>query len=228
MLEHILAADGWHLYAALFLALMGGAIGLPIPEDLPLIGAGIVAQAGEARIDALFVVSYVSIILGDLVIFSLGRRFGSALFSKPWFHKKLPPRKLKRFRLNLEKRSLPTIFIARHLFYLRTVTFLTCGAVKMKYSRFLFADSIAALVSVPLMMSIGYFFAEHSETLAKNIRLFLLVLIPITLLFVFIRYRKKKNRMAAKGVPVAEVVPLKSSGNEPPHSPTSSPTRMEK
>lgn len=192
MLDQIVDADGWYLYAILFFALMGGAIGLPIPEDLPLIAAGIVAHQGGARLETLFIVSYVAILLGDILIFSIGRRFGSALFSKPWFRKKLPPRKLKHFRLKLEKRSLATIFIARHLFYLRTVTFLTCGAVKMKYSRFLLADSIAALVSVPLMMSLGYFFAEHSEVLINNIRTFLLILIPLLVLYLYVRYRKKK------------------------------------
>ncbi len=175
MIEEYLLLNGFLLYAVLFFALMGGAIGLPIPEDIPLIAAGIAAQTDRGNVFLLFLTCYSAVLLGDLVVFYIGRKLGPRLFQQEWFKRKLSASKVRRFRLKMEKRSLPMIFIARHLFYLRTVTFLTCGAVKMKVSRFVLVDAIAALISVPLMMTIGYFAAEHYEKIIDNIERVLLI-----------------------------------------------------
>jgi len=170
MNEWILLQEGFLVYLALSLALLGGAIGLPIPEDIPLIAAGIAVHRGSVDLTIIFLVCYGSIILGDLIIFWIGRKFGSSIFSKRWFRAKIPPSKIRKVKLSIEKRSLLMIFIARHLFYLRTVTFLTCGAVKMRPRRFIIADAAAALVSVPLMMGIGYVASENYEVVLQSMR----------------------------------------------------------
>lgn len=161
--EWLLLQEGVYVYILLFLLLLGGAFMLPIPEDIPLILGGVLVQMGRGRLDLIAAVCYGAIILGDVFIFGVGRWLGPALFQKPWFRKRIGYSRVKNLRVSLEKRSLPMIFIARHLFYLRTVTFLTCGAVRMSFGRFLISDAIAALVSVPFMLLIGYLAAEHYE-----------------------------------------------------------------
>lgn len=177
---------------------MGGAVGLPVPEDIPLILGGIAAQHGSADLLWVIIVCYFAVISGDLVIFIIGKRVGPSLFEKPWFKSKVSNRKLTHVRLRLERRSIIAIFIARHLFYLRTVTFLTCGAVNMRFSKFLIADGIAALISVPLMVGVGYFFAEHYDYLLEGIDQAKFWSIPVVLLiaatwFIFRKKRKKRG-----------------------------------
>lgn len=190
MIDQLLSGEGPLLYLALFLALMGGAIGLPIPEDIPLIAAGIAAQAGAGRVELLFLTCYFSVLIGDTFVYYVGRKLGPKLFQMNWFKKRHSESKVRRFRLRMEKRSLAMIFIARHLFYLRTVTFLTCGAVKMKASRFIMNDAIAALISVPLMMTVGYFAAEHYEEVKRNVEIFGVVLLILLLGYGVYRYRR--------------------------------------
>lgn len=167
MNEWLLLQSAGMIYLALFLLLMGGAIGLPIPEDLPLILAGIVISHEAADPRLVFVVCYASILLSDLMIFGVGRYFGPRLFKTKRFRARFPLSKVRVLRLRLEKRSFFTILLARHLFYLRTVTFLTCGAVRMRLHKFLIADAAAALVSVPLMVGLGYLAAEHYDTVME-------------------------------------------------------------
>ena len=193
LIEDLLATEGYLIYVILFLALMGGALGLPIPEDLPLIAAGIFAARGDASILGLFLTCYIGVVVGDFIIFAMGRWFGAALFSKPWFKRRLSPRRLKRFKINLERRSLITIFVARHLFYLRMATFLACGAVKMRYTRFIIADAIAALVSVPLMMTVGYFAADYHEEILDNLEWIFLGLAIIAIGYFLLTRRTKKG-----------------------------------
>ncbi len=143
--------------------LLAGALGLPVPEDIPLILAGVLVQMGKAKLVWIALVCYFGILIGDLIIYFVGRRLGPKLFQKAWFKSRLSSSRLRRVKFRLEKRSLLMILLARHLFYFRTITFLICGAVRMQFMKFLIADAIAALVSVPLMLGLGYLLAEHYE-----------------------------------------------------------------
>ena len=197
MIDWLLLKEGIIVYLALFFALIGGAVGLPIPEDVPLILAGILAHTGQADLQLLFFCCYSGIILGDLIIFSLGRRFGPTLLRKKWIRTKIPIGKISEVRVKLEKRSLLMIFLARHLFYLRTVTFLTCGAVKMKWSRFIIADALAALISAPLMIGIGYLASERYEAALKffgRARTFTLIALIAVVICVLLYFTFRRRR----------------------------------
>ncbi|RMD85234.1 MAG: DedA family protein [Candidatus Dadabacteria bacterium] len=190
------------LLAVLFVLLMAGAVGFPIPEDVPLILGGIVSHRGNISPWATFAVCYSGVIVGDLIVYSIGRKLGPSLFEKEWFKARVTSRKVKRFRLRLEKRSLLMIFIARHLFYLRSVTFLTCGAVKMRTLRFVSADALAALISVPLMIWIGYVCSEHYETLLSVLHKAkvwsLIIGIPIIIILAYRIFCKERKTPKAK------------------------------
>jgi membrane protein DedA with SNARE-associated domain len=102
--------------------------------------------------------------------------------------------KLQSLRANLEKKTFLTIFVARHLFYLRTITFLVCGAVRVSFTRFLIADAIAALITAPLMLGIGYLFGQHYDhivSIVKQVKL-LLVLVGVGIaVYLYVRFRNK-------------------------------------
>jgi len=200
--EWILLQDGLIVYVSLFAMLLAGSIGLPIPEDLPLILGGILVQQGKAKIELVLVVCYIGILVGDLVIYSAGRTVGPALFNRKWFRLSMPPERIEKVKAQLEKRSILMIFVARHLFYLRTVTFLTCGAVKMKFSHFLIADAIAALISAPLMIGLGYLAAENYQVILEwinRLKFYLVIPLSIAGLFAYLWYRKKRDNVVPNG-----------------------------
>jgi len=200
--EWIFLQDGSIVYLALFLMLLAGSVGMPIPEDIPLIFGGILVQQGTAKLGLVFIVCYTGIIVGDLIIYYAGRKVGPALFNRKWFRLSLPPERIEKIKIQLEKRSVLMIFIARHLFYLRTVTFLTCGAVKMKFTHFLAADAIAALISAPLMIGLGYLAAENYQTILEwinRLKYFLILPLSIAGLLVYLWFRKKRGKMVVNG-----------------------------
>ncbi len=193
--QWLLGQSGVWVYITLFLLLMGGAIGLPIPEDIPVLLAGILVHQERARLDVVFPVAYTAIVLGDLLIYSVGRTLGTSMTKKGWLRMRLSESQLRRVKYNLDKRSLIMIFVARHLFYVRTLTFLSCGALKMNIWRFLISDMAAALISVPLVLGLGYFASEHYDAAvallkqAKAWSLVLVVVIVIALIF----YARRKG-----------------------------------
>lgn len=196
MTEWILSQDGVLVYTALFMLLMGGAIGLPIPEDITLILAGILVSRGSVDPFLTLAICYLGSVLGDIVIFLAGRRLGKGLYQKAWFKERFNPIRYEQMKASLEKRSFVMIFVARHLFYLRTVTFLSCGAIRMSFERFLIADAISALVSVPIISAIGYLGAENYEaildTLRKTKTAFLVATVVAIALF-FIHWRRRTS-----------------------------------
>jgi membrane protein DedA with SNARE-associated domain len=178
-------------YGIIFIMLMGGALFLPIPEDLPLILSGILAQQGHGELLCYFLVCYIGIILGDLFLFFLGLRFGPMLMKHSWLKDRLSPSRMRRIKYELEKRSLWMILLARHLFYLRSVTF-----IKMRFYHFLVADALAALISAPLMIGIGYVAAEQYAVLQREIAwasylVGAILLIAALVYIYFIRPRRK-------------------------------------
>ena len=212
-MEHwILFQQGTLIYLGLFLALLGGAIGLPIPEDAPLIVAGYLMHRGDVALQPVFIVCYSAIILGDIIIFWVGRKFGTALFRRPWFQTRKTQHRIKKIKIRLERQGFLMIFVARHLFYLRTITFLTCGAVRMRFRAFIIADLIAALVSVPLVLWLGYVFAENSERLyaliakAQNaaIGILVLLLFGAGAIRYYLKRAEEREMNAENGKPSAE------------------------
>jgi membrane protein DedA with SNARE-associated domain len=208
MAEWLLGQDGLFLYVALLLMLLGGAIGLPIPEDLPLILAGVLAHAGRVNVELVALVCYVGVVVGDVAIFAIGRWLGPSLFQKRWFRSRFPASKIRRLRVNLERRSFLMILVARHLFYLRTATFLTCGAVRMSPYRFIAADALAALISLPLMIGIGYFAAEHVNALLEGVHnakhIVALIGLVMIVALIYRRLRRVEEDTSASGEPAQE------------------------
>ncbi|MBX7145142.1 MAG: DedA family protein [Oligoflexia bacterium] len=193
--QWLLSQDGMWGYLGLLIALLAGALGLPIPEDFPLLVGGILINQGKTEAKLTFLVCYAGTLIGDIIIYAVGRSVGLAVTKKPWFRLRFGDDSLSKVKQSLEKRSILMIFIARHLFYLRTLTFLTCGALRMSFARFLAADAIAALISVPLMLSLGYIAAEHYDAVVHGIskaKELSLVLVAFLLLAGFVYYRRRR------------------------------------
>lgn len=186
MFEMLLRAQGLFAYLVIFAVLVASAFGYPFPEDLSLVAAGILVSVGQANPWIMGFVCYLGIMVGDLVIYRIGWISGVALFRKRIFRKFFTSQRLKKMRYNLDKRTFLTILVARHLFYLRTATFLMCGAVRVSPTRFIIADAVAALITTPLMVGLGYLCAEHHETLLAGLEKFKLVLLIVGALVAFL------------------------------------------
>ena len=196
--DFFLSQKGLNIYLILFLSLLAGAFGLPIPEDIPLIAAGVLIHEKETMLLPTFIICYIGIILGDVIIYSVGRFFGPSLYRKKWFQRKISKHSLKKVRSKLEKRSLLTIFIARHLFWIRTATFLLCGIVRIRPLKFILADAIAAFISVPVMISLGFYFFANLEDILANVphaenTIFISLLVIISLYMTYRVIRKKRT-----------------------------------
>ena len=70
-------------YSVVFALIAIETMGIPVPGETALIGAGLLAHDGQLDIGVLIVVAAAAAIVGDNVGFAIGRKVGRSLFEMP-------------------------------------------------------------------------------------------------------------------------------------------------
>jgi membrane protein DedA with SNARE-associated domain len=157
-------------YFLIFGILLLCGLGLPIPEDITLFAAGVLSYYGLTRVGPMILVSLVGVLLGDLIIFTLGRHFGRKLTKRWFFHKLLPDERLNAVQKQFHQRGNRLIFAARFMPGLRAPIYFSAGTLHLPYRIFLFYDGIAALISVPLIIGSVYHFGDELDKVVRVIQ----------------------------------------------------------
>lgn len=156
----------------LFIALVLTGFGVPLPEDLILITGGVLAHQGVTRLGWMVPILYLGVLSGDFLIYSFGRQFGETVLQHPHFVRLLTPERRARIERYFARYGTCTVFLVRHIAVLRAPTYVIAGAMKLPRWQFLFWDGLAALISVPVVIGLGYLFADHIDVLQQDLRRF--------------------------------------------------------
>lgn len=148
-------------YWALYTALVLGGFGLPLPEDLVLVTAGIMAQQGLTDLLPTIGVAFVGVLSADSCLFFWGRFLGVAGLRRSWFHRLMPAKRRARVKGLFLQHGGKMVLLARAFTLLRAPTFLSAGAQGMRYREFLLWDSAGLALTVPLTVGLGYTFSAN-------------------------------------------------------------------
>ena len=173
-------------YLGLFVVLMLCGLGLPIPEDVALLAGGYLVHRGITRYPITLAVSLVGVVTGDNSLFFLGRHFGSGLVR--YFSIGRPGRKqqIERIEGFMQRHGHRAIFYARFLAGLRALVYLSAGSFGVRPPVFLFYDLLGALISVPIVVTLGYIFGKQLEMLVKYIGGFDKLIVVVAVLSVLV------------------------------------------
>jgi membrane protein DedA with SNARE-associated domain len=156
-------------YLGVFLTIIGTGAGLPVPEELPVVVGGALAGADHAYWWLMLPVAIVAVIIGDSVLYFIGRIWGPALVERSFIKKHiLPPERLLKIEENFQKYGIRILLFARLTPGIRAPIFLTAGIVRLPLVRFIIADGIYAVPGVSLLFYLGYVFTEQMVELVKN------------------------------------------------------------
>ncbi len=172
LLNLVQGTTGVVSYLVVFGILLACGLGMPLPEDVSLILGGFLVHQGRAELWAMMLTGYVGIIVGDSLIFYAGRRIGSKVGTRPggFFARIVKPDKRARVEGLFKRHGEKIVMLARFMPGVRAVTYFTAGSVGMKYSHFIFFDSVAALGSAPIFVYLGYRFGGELDYLIDQIR----------------------------------------------------------
>jgi len=156
-------------YLAITGSLIAGGMGFPVPEELVQLTAGYLSKQGTLSFWPALVAVYVGIVVGDSLFFHLAQRQGPRLLGRPAVARVLTPRRRALLDRHFERHAFLTIVVARHTSGLRLAAYALAACHGMKARTFILADAFSALLSVPLVVSLGYLFAEHLQVVKKRV-----------------------------------------------------------
>jgi membrane protein DedA with SNARE-associated domain len=111
----------------------------------------------------------------------------------------LPPERSARIEALYQRRGGWIVFLARHVAGLRAATFVMAGVHRMRPRTFIAWDGLAACVSVPLMVGLGYAGALHLDRVRADIALverYVLLAIGIGVLGWLLLRRSRRSRVS--------------------------------
>ncbi len=154
-------------YPSLLSILVIASLGIPIPEDIPLVAAGVLLRThpGIATWPGTVAVGLIGIMTGDLVLYTLGKHWGPGVVNHRRVRWMITPERFTRVSRHFRRHGTWFCFFGRFIVGVRAVMCMTAGATRFPYWRFFLADFAGALLSVPLFVFLGYWFAGMIPTL---------------------------------------------------------------
>jgi membrane protein DedA with SNARE-associated domain len=160
-------------YFVLFGLLCACGLGLPLPEDIPLIAAGALVANGKMHLVIAAVTAWCGIIGGDCILYHLGKKFGLEITRLPLIGRHLTKARIQRVELLFEKYGTGVIFIGRMFAGIRGAMVVAAGAIRFNFVTFIVADGLGAIVSGGFFMFVGHWLGKNlTEEKIKRFRLF--------------------------------------------------------
>ncbi len=190
-------------YAAVFLVLLACGFGLPIPEDITLVAGGVISGLGYTDVHTMFAVSMAGVLLGDSIMFGLGRHFGPRFLKFKLAQKLITPERYAQVQEKFEKYGQWVIFVGRFMPGLRSPIFVVAGiSGKISFLKFFLIDGFAALISVPIWVYLGEFGAHNLDTLFEIIENFqktaiaaVVALVAVVAGVLIYKHRRKQRKV---------------------------------
>lgn len=156
-------------YLGILAALLLGSLGVPIPEEMPIVAAGILSHEGLARWWLALPVCVLGVVSGDMVLYWAGRRWGERLLGWRVVRHVLTRARADWLQAAYREHAMKTVAMARHVTGLRAAAFLTAGIARVPFWKFILADAAAAAVSVPLAFGLAYFFTHQIGAILADV-----------------------------------------------------------
>lgn len=199
IINFFLNVSGFEAYALILGVLFICGLGVPIPEDITLISAGLLAGQHQISFEGAMIAGFIGVMAGDTFLFLIGQKFGRAVFEWPFFRRFFTPARIQKSEGYIQKHAKKICFIARFMPGLRAAIFLTAGIMKVPFKTFFFQDGLAALISVPIWVYLGYWFSDNLDQVLKVAKELNIVIIGALLIFIlgFFLLKRKKNKSQA-------------------------------
>jgi membrane-associated protein len=182
-------------YVILFLIVFTetGLVIMPLlPGDSLLFAAGAIAanEGTGLNVFLIIIILIVAALLGDNVNYFMGKKFGGEIKKREriLFLKREYLEKTEAF---YEKHGGSTVIMARFIPIVRTVAPFVAGAGSMNYSKYIGYCVLGAILWVPSLTLLGYFFG-NMEVVKKNFELVIFGIIGFSVLPMIYQFLKSK------------------------------------
>lgn len=178
-------------YIGLFISLILGIVGLPLPDEWLLAFSGYLVSTHRFHLLPVLLVSFLGSIGGMTLSFIIGHRFGVPLLEKHGSKVGLTPHKLSKVEYWFERFGKFTVTLGYFIPGVRHVTALSAGVSKWRYSTFILYAIPGAFLWVGTFVLLGVYMQEHWRVVAEKLHGFIwwavVVVAALVLLGLWIR-----------------------------------------
>lgn len=180
-------------YGGIFILLVLGIVGLPVPDETLLTLTGFLIYKGELHLIPAFFSAYMGSITGITISYTIGRTFGLFVLHKYGKYLHITDEKLEKAHNWFEKVGRWALLIGYFIPGIRHIFAIIAGTSKLEIWEFALFAYLGAFIWAAGFLSIGYFFGEKWETILGSIQhhVFLISVILTGLILLIWLFRKK-------------------------------------
>lgn len=188
------------IYLVVAAIILTESMGVPIPGELTLISAALLAVAGAANIWWVAIAASAGAIIGDSIGYLIGHRGGRPLLQR--FGRRFPrhfgPEHLARAERVFERWGVWAVFFGRFVALLRILAGPLAGALRVPYRRFLLANAAGGICWSFGTALVIYYVGQAAEKYLKDFSWVALVVAIVAGIAstVFLRWRARRAAAA--------------------------------
>jgi membrane protein DedA with SNARE-associated domain len=180
-------------YLGIILFLIGTGVGLPIPEEVPIIAAGVAASVGTLNPWLAYGACLIGALVGDCALYGIGYHFGHNLAKlHPRLAQLLHAEHEQKIEQMLRRHGLKVLFFARFLVGIRGPIYLTVGVLRMRFRQFLLVDAVCATVVVSAFYGLSYLFGNVIAEWIHHTEVWLTILVLVGLAIAGVVWLKRR------------------------------------
>ncbi|WP_406697504.1 DedA family protein [Singulisphaera sp. Ch08] len=212
-------------YLGISLLLVLGGLGLPVPEEAPIILAAVLSKSERMWWPFALASCFVGVLLGDFIVYFIGYYYGDKVLSLPMTRKLLTLERETQIKGYFHRHGFKILILGRFAVGFRTAAYLTAGILQLPVLKLFLTDVLAASLSTLLMFGLGYVFANQIEGSFDQMKHWLMAIVALVLAS-WLLHRFHKGRLRS-GLRVGPPVLVSDDAPLPPddlHAPPKSPT----
>jgi membrane protein DedA with SNARE-associated domain len=185
-------------YLGIFVSLMLGIIGIPLPDETLLTFAGYLVHEGYLKLFPTILIAFLGSSCGISVSYILGRTVGVHVLKKygKYFH--FTEERLEKTHLWFEKIGRWSLTIGFFVPGVRHITAIFAGSSKLKYYEFAIFAYTGGLIWTITFVLTGYFVGKewnkYIDKVESNAAIIIAVTLALAALICLVKYFYKKNK----------------------------------
>ncbi|OHB73717.1 MAG: hypothetical protein A2V70_00330 [Planctomycetes bacterium RBG_13_63_9] len=172
-MTEFLLSHGPHLaYLAITVCMILTGAGLPLPEEVFIIAAGLASSQGALNPWLALAACLFGALVGDCLIYWIGYHFGrSVIREHHWWTRFMKPEREAQMEQMIAQHGLKVLLLARFLVGIRSPVYLTAGILHVSFRRFLLTDLFCATTVIGTFFGLSYFLGgQYGEAIYHWIR----------------------------------------------------------
>ncbi|HBI17049.1 MAG TPA: hypothetical protein DDY52_02785 [Candidatus Moranbacteria bacterium] len=170
--------------------------GFFIPGQIIAVTAGLMSKIGSLDIITVIISLFLGAVIGDLIGYFLGSKYGENLIIKYGKYFFLKKENFEKTQELINEHTGKTIIIGRFNSVTRAFTPFTAGSMRVPFSKFIFYAILGGLSWAFSFAMLGYIFGNNYRALADYFGEFILIAIIIGAIIIYLyKLANKKRRI---------------------------------